>query len=65
MKKFDRENLQTMEDFIFGIAYDYDKNVVGQIDDVFTPGDKKVQHNTAIPARSTPVSGAISSCQIR
>lgn len=28
MKKFDRENLQTMEDFIFGIAYDYDKNDV-------------------------------------
>jgi hypothetical protein len=47
------------------IAYDYDKNVVGQIDDVFIAGVKKEQHNTAIPARSTPVSGAISDCQIR
>ena len=46
------------------IAYDYDKNVVGQIDDLFDTGKKKVQRTTPIPTRSKPVSAAISDCRV-
>lgn len=46
------------------VAYDVDKNVVGQIDDSFDPGEKKVQRNTPIATRSAPVSAAISNCRV-
>ena len=46
------------------IAYDYDKNVVGQIDDSFDPGAKKIQRTTPIATRSNPVSAAISDCRV-
>ncbi len=46
------------------VAYDADKNVVGQIDDLFEPGKKKVQRTTPIATRSAPVSAAISNCRL-
>ena len=45
------------------IAYDYDKNVVGQIDDPFDAGLKKEQRITPITTRSKPVSASISNCR--
>jgi len=46
------------------VAYDVDKNVVGQIDDSFDPGTKKVQRTTPVATRSAPVSAAISNCRV-
>ncbi len=46
------------------LAYDYDKNIVGQIDDSFDPGQKSVQRKTPITTRSAPVSAAISNCRV-
>jgi hypothetical protein len=46
------------------IAYDYEKNIVGQLDDLFDAGAKKIQRATPIATRSAPVSAAISDCRI-
>jgi hypothetical protein len=46
------------------ITLDFDKNVVGQIDDQIDGGEKKVVRTIAIPARLAPVSARIASCRI-
>jgi hypothetical protein len=45
------------------VAYDFDKNIVGQFDDRFEPGNKKVQRDTPVATRSAPVSAALSNCR--
>jgi hypothetical protein len=45
------------------VAYDFDKNIVGQFDDRFEPGSKKVQRDTPVATRSAPVSAALSNCR--
>jgi len=47
------------------IAYDIDKNVIGQIDDLFSAGQQRIQRTTAIPTRTSPVSAAVSRCRIK
>ncbi|MEY3686464.1 MAG: hypothetical protein RL313_196 [Actinomycetota bacterium] len=47
------------------VAYDFDKNVVAQIDDEILPGEKELQRITVVPTRSAPVSAAISRCRIK
>lgn len=44
------------------VAHDFAKNVVGQIDDLFPPGEAHVERTTLIPTRSAAVNGAISRC---
>lgn len=46
------------------IARDFDKNIVGEIDDRFEPGEKTIERETLIPARNTPVNADISRCRI-
>ena len=46
------------------IARDFDKNIVGEIDDRFEAGGKTVERETLIPARITPVNADISRCRI-
>ncbi len=45
------------------VAYDFDKNIVGQFDDKFEPGNKRVQRDTPVATRSAPVSAALSNCR--
>ena len=45
------------------IARDYDKNIVGQIDQVIPAGLAKVELVTAVPTRSEAVNADISSCR--
>ena len=45
-------------------ARDFDKNVVGQIDDQIDGGEKIVIRTVAIPARLPPVSARIAACRI-
>lgn len=46
-------------------ASDQDKNVVGQIDDTIAAGASHSEQNTAIPARTAPVSAAIARCRAK
>jgi hypothetical protein len=46
------------------ITLDFDKNIVGQIDDQIIGGQAHVERNIAIPARITPVSARIAGCRI-
>lgn len=46
------------------VTLDFDKNIVGQIDDQIDGGEKKVIRTVAIPARLAPVSARIVSCRI-
>ena len=43
---------------------DFDKNIVGQIDDQIDGGEKIVIRTVAIPARLPPVSARIAACRI-
>ncbi len=45
-------------------AHDYDKNVVGQIEEVIPAGERSVQVNVVIPTRALAVNASISSCRI-
>ncbi|MEI9908024.1 MAG: DUF4307 domain-containing protein [Actinomycetota bacterium] len=45
------------------VARDFDKNIVGQIDDVVKPGAAIVEITTQIPTRSAAVNAAISRCR--
>ena len=47
------------------VARDIDKNVVGQIDDTIAAGVSHSEQNTAIPARTAPVSAAIARCRAK
>lgn len=46
------------------VAHDFDKNVVGEIEDLIPAGAKKVERITLIPTRSGAVNGAISRCRV-
>ena len=46
-------------------ASDFDKNIVGQIDDTIAAGDTYSQQITVIPTRSTPVTAAIARCRAK
>ena len=45
------------------VAHDFDKNVVGQIDDTIPAGAAHVEQTTLIPTRTAAVNGAISRCR--
>ena len=47
------------------VARDYDKNVVGQIEDEIGPGLAVVQKNTDIPTRSQSVNADVVACRIK
>ena len=47
------------------VARDYDKNVVGQIEDEIGPGLAVVQKNTDIPTRSQGVNADVVACRIK
>ena len=46
------------------VTLDFDKNIVGQIDDRIEGGESTVERIVAIPARLPPVSARIVSCRI-
>ncbi|MEI6844298.1 MAG: DUF4307 domain-containing protein [Actinomycetes bacterium] len=46
------------------VAHDFDKNVIGEINDVFTPGATHAEKTTLIATRNTPVNAAISRCWV-
>lgn len=45
------------------VAHDFDKNVVGQIDDSIPAGAAHVEKTTLIPTRSAAVNASISRCR--
>jgi len=45
------------------VAHDFEKNVVGQIDDTFPAGAAHVERTTLIPTRSAAVNASISRCR--
>lgn len=47
------------------IARDYDKNVVGQIDDEIAPGLASLEKITAIPTRSQAVNADVVTCRVK
>ena len=47
------------------IARDYDKNVVGQIDDEIAPGFASLEKTTVIPTRSQAVNADVTTCRIK
>ena len=47
------------------VARDYDKNVVGQIEDEIAPGLSAFQQITAIPTRSQAVNADVVACRIK
>jgi len=47
------------------VARDYDKNVVGQIEDEIGPGLAVVEKNTDIPTRSQGVNADVVACRIK
>ena len=47
------------------VARDYDKTVVGQIEDEIGPGLAVVQKNTEIPTRSQGVNADVVACRIK
>jgi hypothetical protein len=46
-------------------ARDFDKNVVGQVDDLIKAGAKYLERNVAIPTRADAVNVGIARCRIR
>jgi len=46
-------------------ASDQDKNVIGQIDETIAAGASHSEQTTAIPARTVPVSAAITRCRAK
>ena len=46
-------------------ARDFDKNVVGQVDDVIEAGDNSLERTVAIPTRADAVNVGITRCRIR
>lgn len=47
------------------IARDFDKNIVGQIDEEIPTGDSKVELVTVVPTRSEAVNADVSSCRLK
>lgn len=47
------------------IARDYDKNVVGQIEDEIGPGLASLEKTTAIPTRSQAVNADVTNCRVK
>ncbi len=47
------------------IARDYDKNIVGQIDQEIAAGKSKVELVTVVPTRSEAVNADVSSCRLK
>jgi len=47
------------------IARDFDKNIVGQIDEEIPAGDSKVELVTVVPTRSEAVNADVSSCRLK
>ena len=47
------------------IARDYDKNVVGQIEDEIAPGLAALEQTTSIPTRSQAVNADVAACRIK
>lgn len=46
------------------VARDFDKNVVGEIKEVITGPEARMQKTTLIPTRAKPVNAAISRCYL-
>lgn len=44
------------------VAHDFDKNVIGEINDLFAPGASHMEKTTLIATRNTPVNAGISRC---
>ena len=47
------------------IARDYDKNVVGQIEDEIAPGLASLEKTTSIPTRSQAVNADVVACRVK
>ncbi len=47
------------------IARDYDKNIVGQIDEEIPAGQSKIELVTVVPTRSEAVNADVSSCRTK
>jgi hypothetical protein len=47
------------------IARDFDKNIVGQIDQEIAAGKSKVELVTSVPTRSEAVNADVSSCRVK
>ena len=44
------------------VARDFDKNIIGQIEDLIPVGDALVTREVTVPARTTPVNAAVLDC---
>ncbi|HEX7405121.1 MAG TPA: DUF4307 domain-containing protein [Candidatus Nanopelagicaceae bacterium] len=44
------------------VAHDFDKNVIGEINDLIPAGAAHIERTTLIPTRTTPVNAGISRC---
>ena len=47
------------------IARDFDKNTIGQIEDVIPAGERVVTREVTIPTRTKPVNAAVSDCSVK
>lgn len=47
------------------IARDFDKNTVGQIEDLIPVGERIVTREITIPTRTKPVNAAVSDCRVK
>jgi Domain of unknown function (DUF4307) len=46
------------------VAHDFQKNVIGEINDLFPPGASHVERTTLISSRNAPVNAGISRCWV-
>jgi hypothetical protein len=60
----DRENAKVAT-ICTVIARDYEKNIVGQIDQEILAGEAKVELVTVVPTRSEAVNADVSSCRAK
>ena len=47
------------------IARDFDKNTIGQIEDVIAAGESRITREITIPTRAKPVNAAVSNCRAK
>lgn len=46
-------------------ARDFDKNIVGEIEDEITPGRSSFERETSIPTRSAAVTATVARCRVK
>lgn len=46
-------------------ARDFDKNIVGEIEDEITPGSASIERTTSIPTRSAAATATVARCRVK